>query len=115
MAESYNICLDIGGTKVLGAIFNSKREIVYRMKKKTKSGGESSQNIEDLIISVVKDLLDGSGIKKSQIHAIAAGAPALSIRRAALFFSHPIFPGRTITSGSLSRISSVFLSISETT
>ena len=41
MAESYNICLDIGGTKVLGAIFNSKREIVYRMKKKTKSGGES--------------------------------------------------------------------------
>ena len=24
MAESYNICLDIGGTKILGVIFNSK-------------------------------------------------------------------------------------------
>ena len=22
MSESYNICLDVGGTKVLGAIFN---------------------------------------------------------------------------------------------
>ena len=30
MAESYNICLDIGGTKVLGVVFNSKKEIVFR-------------------------------------------------------------------------------------
>ena len=36
MAESYNLCLDIGGTKVLGVVFNSKKEIVYRLKKKTK-------------------------------------------------------------------------------
>ena len=28
MAESYNICLDVGGTKVLGAIFNEKDEII---------------------------------------------------------------------------------------
>ena len=28
MAESYNICLDVGGTKVLGAIFNEKDKIV---------------------------------------------------------------------------------------
>ena len=34
MAESYNLCLDIGGTKVLGVIFNSKKEIVYRLKKR---------------------------------------------------------------------------------
>ena len=33
MAESYNLCLDIGGTKVLGVVFNSKKEIVYRLKK----------------------------------------------------------------------------------
>ena len=31
MAESYNICLDVGGTKVLGAIFNEKDEIIYRL------------------------------------------------------------------------------------
>ena len=28
MSESYNICLDVGGTKVLGAIFNDKDEII---------------------------------------------------------------------------------------
>ena len=75
MAESYNICLDIGGTKVLGVVFNSKKEIVFRLKKKTKSGGDSSDNIEQLIISVVKELIDASGIKADKINAIAAGAP----------------------------------------
>ena len=35
MAESYNICLDVGGTKVLGAIFNEKDEIIYRLKKRS--------------------------------------------------------------------------------
>ena len=34
MSESYNICLDVGGTKVLGVIFNEKREIIYRLKKR---------------------------------------------------------------------------------
>jgi len=77
MAESYNICLDIGGTKILGAIFNSKKEIVFRLKKKTKEGGDSSQNVEEVIVSVVSELLEQSGIKKSQLHAIAAGAPGV--------------------------------------
>ena len=26
MAESYNLCLDIGGTKVLGVVFNSTND-----------------------------------------------------------------------------------------
>ena len=37
MSESYNICLDVGGTKVLGAIFNENREIIYRLKKRSKN------------------------------------------------------------------------------
>ena len=77
MAESYNLCLDIGGTKVLGVIFNSKKEVVYRLKKKTKAGGDSSANVEEVIISVAKELISASGIKKSDIHAIAAGAPGV--------------------------------------
>ena len=77
MAESYNLCLDIGGTKVLGVVFNSKKEVVYRLKKKTKAGGDSSENVEEVIISVVKELINSSGIKKSDIHAIAAGAPGV--------------------------------------
>ena len=47
-SEKYSVCLDIGGTKILGCIFNSKKEIVYRIKKKTKSGGDSSANIEEI-------------------------------------------------------------------
>ena len=77
MAESYNLCLDIGGTKVLGVIFNSKKEVVYRLKKKTKAGGDSSANVEEVIINVAKELISASGIKKSDIHAIAAGAPGV--------------------------------------
>ena len=77
MAESYNLCLDIGGTKVLGVIFNSKKEVVYRLKKKTKAGGDSSENVEEVIINVAKELISASGIKKSDIHAIAAGAPGV--------------------------------------
>ena len=77
MAESYNLCLDIGGTKVLGVIFNSKKEIVYRLKKKTKAGGDSSENVEEVIINVARELINASGIKKSDIHAIAAGAPGV--------------------------------------
>ena len=48
MSGSYNICLDVGGTKVLGAIFNEKDEIIYRLKKRSKSGGEGTSSQEAL-------------------------------------------------------------------
>ena len=106
MAESYNICLDIGGTKILGVIFNSKREIVYRLKKKTKAGGDSSQNVEEVIISVVEELISESGIKKSQINAIAAGAPGVINQDTGVVLFSPNLP---------SKISSVPSSISAMT
>ena len=31
MKKKYDICLDVGGTKVLGAIFNENKEIIYRL------------------------------------------------------------------------------------
>jgi len=88
----YNICLDIGGTKILGAIFDSKKNIVYRIKKKTKADGDSSQNIEETIISVVTDLIDGFGIKKSQIKAIAAGAPGVINQQKGIVLTSPNLP-----------------------
>ena len=66
MADSFNICLDVGGTKVLGAIFNEKREIVYRLKKRSKAEGNSSQNVEKVITSVVEEMMAESGIKKNR-------------------------------------------------
>ena len=78
MGESYNICLDIGGTKTLGAIFDSKKNIIYRLKKKTKSGGDDAGNVENLIISVVDEMIKESGVKKSQIHAAHPSSPVLT-------------------------------------
>lgn len=42
MAHKYDICLDIGGTKILGVIFNENKEIIYRLKKKRKKKAMTS-------------------------------------------------------------------------
>lgn len=77
MAEQYRICLDIGGTKVLGAIFDGEKNIIYRLKKKTRSGGDSTENVEQVIVSVVEEMLIASGIRRKDIQAIAAAAPGV--------------------------------------
>ena len=94
MAKQYNICLDIGGTKVLGAIFDEKKEIVYRLKKKTKEGGDSSENVEQVIISVVEEMIRESGIKKEKINAIAAGAPGVIDQDKGIVLFSPNLPWR---------------------
>ena len=94
MSETYNICLDVGGTKVLGAIFNKDREIVYRLKKKSKGEGDSSQNVEKVIISVVEEMLKESGIKKGQINAIAACAPGVINQETGIVLFTPNLPWR---------------------
>ncbi len=94
MAEKYNICLDIGGTKVLGAVFDSKDNIVYRYKKKSAENGASSQNVEEVIISVVDELLKATGIKKSQLNAISAGAPGVIDQGNGIILFTPNLPFR---------------------
>lgn len=94
MMSKYFICLDIGGTKVLGAIFDSKREIVYRIKKKTKADGDDAQNIENTIISLVEELVEGFNISLEDVAAIAAGAPGvINIEKGVVLFS-PNLPWR---------------------
>ncbi len=94
MAGTYNICLDIGGTKVLGAIFDSKNKITYRLKKKTKADGDDSQNIEKVIISVVEEMINESGLKRDQIHAISAGAPGVVNSETGIVLFSPNLPWR---------------------
>ena len=77
MPESYNICLDVGGTKVLGAIFNEKDEIIYRLKKRSKSGGSGSTDVEKVIVSVVEEMIKESGIDRKKLNAIASCAPGV--------------------------------------
>ena len=94
MADKYNICLDIGGTKVLGAIFDKNDQIICRYKKKSTESGSSSQNVQEVIISVVEELLSSSGLKKSQINAISAGAPGVIDQGAGIILFTPNLPFR---------------------
>ncbi len=93
-AKKYNICIDIGGTKVLGAIFNEKKEIIHRLKKKSKGDGGESKNVEDVVISVVEEMIQASGIEKSEINAIAAGAPGVIDQEAGVVLFTPNLPWR---------------------
>lgn len=94
MSKSYNICLDVGGTKVLGVIFDENREIVYRLKKRSKGKGNSAQNVEEVIISVVEELIEESGIDRSKIHAIASCAPGVIDQDAGVVLFTPNLPWR---------------------
>ena len=94
MAESYYICLDVGGTKVLGAIFNRRREIVCRLKKRFKDRDEPPRNTEDVIVSVVDDLLADSGLDRSLIRAVASGAPGIVDQDAGVVLFAPNLPWR---------------------
>ena len=94
MADRYNICLDVGGTKVLGVIFNEKKEIVYRLKKRSKGEGEGGQDVEKVIVSVVEEMLKESGIKKSQVKAIASCAPGVIDQNAGIVLFTPNLPWR---------------------
>ena len=94
MSESYNICLDVGGTKVLGAIFNEKDEIIFRLKKRSKSQGEGSADVEKVIISVVEEMIEESGIDRKKLNAIASCAPGVIDQDKGIVLFTPNLPWR---------------------
>ena len=94
MSESYNICLDVGGTKVLGAIFNEKDEIIYRLKKRSKSGGEGAADVEKVIIDVVEEMIRESGIDRKKLNAIASCAPGVIDQDTGVVLFTPNLPWR---------------------
>ena len=94
MSGSYNICLDVGGTKVLGAIFNENREIIYRLKKRSTEGGSTSENVEKVIIDVVDQMIAESGIDRNKIHAIASCAPGVIDQENGIVLFTPNLPWR---------------------
>lgn len=91
--NKYSVCLDIGGTKVLGAVFDENRKLVFRLKKKTKAT-EGMGNIENIIISVVSELIDGFGININKVDAIAAGAPGVVDQENGVILFSPNLPWR---------------------
>ncbi|MDQ2087379.1 ROK family protein [Herbivorax sp. ANBcel31] len=75
MAGKY-ICMDIGGTKILGTIVDENNNIIFRAKKKTKAN-KGLEVVEQRMAKVVEELLEQSQIPKEEIVAIGAGAPGV--------------------------------------
>lgn len=75
MSKKY-ICLDIGGTKILGVVFDENDKIISKVKKKTKAE-RGMEQIEEKIIGVVEELIDEAGMKEGELAAIGAGAPGV--------------------------------------
>ena len=94
MSEKYNICLDVGGTKVLGAIFDEKDKIIYRLKKRSKSGGSASADVEKVIIDVVEEMIKESGIDRKKLNAVASCAPGVIDQDNGIVLFTPNLPWR---------------------
>ena len=94
MGESYNICLDVGGTKVLGAIFDENDKIIYRLKKRSKSGGSASADVEKVIVDVVEEMIKESGIDRKKLKAVASCAPGVIDQDKGIVLFTPNLPWR---------------------
>jgi glucokinase len=87
------ICLDIGGTKILGVLFDQDDKILCRVKKKTRVE-KGIQEIEENIISVVEELAAKSGLDMSELAGIAAGAPGVINEETGEIIFSPNLPWR---------------------
>ena len=94
MAERYRIGLDVGGTKVLGAVFDEAGNIVHRLKKKSAEEGTEAENVEQVIAKVVEELLAASGIPLEKISAIASGVPGVIDQASGVVLFTPNLPWR---------------------
>ena len=70
----YWIGFDLGGTKMLAAVYNDKFEQVGRARKKTK-GREGMEAGLKRIDSVIKEALEDAGVTMSQINGLGVGCP----------------------------------------
>lgn len=92
--KKYNICLDVGGTKVLGLVFDHKDRVVCKIKRRSTEQGNASENIESVIIEVTRALIEKANIKKSQINAISAGVPGIVNSKTGVVVFTPNLPWR---------------------
>ena len=99
MTDMYRIGLDVGGTKVLGAIFDGEGNIVHRLKKKSTELGAEAENVEQVIAGVVEELLASSGIPLEKIAAIASSVPGVIDQKAGVVLFTPNLPWRNYDLG----------------
>ncbi len=74
MQEKFIISVDMGGTKILASVINSKKGIIARSKMPTNIEAGAKSYIKD-IASIVSKVVQISKIKKSSIAAVCLGVP----------------------------------------
>ena len=68
------VSIDMGGTKVLGCVVNSKEGIIARVKKPTDPTASRKKYVHQLA-EVVNDLIEEGQINKKKIKAVCLGVP----------------------------------------
>jgi glucokinase len=68
------LSLDMGGTKILASIINSKEGIVARIKKATDPNSSKEEYIDSLA-GIVNDVINEADIKEKHIEAVCLGVP----------------------------------------
>lgn len=68
------ISVDMGGTKILASIINSKEGIIESVKKSTNPNSSKTEYI-DALAGIVKDVMNEASIKKKNIEAVCLGVP----------------------------------------
>lgn len=74
MPEKFIISVDMGGTKILASVINSKKGIIARSKMPTNIEAGAKSYVKD-IASIVSRVVQLSKIKKSSIAAVCLGVP----------------------------------------
>ena len=77
MTETTQPCwvgFDLGGTKMLAAVYNSEFEVLARKRKKTK-GHEGTDAGLERIVSIIREALKEAKIRKEDLKGIGIGCP----------------------------------------
>ena len=74
MIEKYIVSVDMGGTKILASVLNSKKGIIARQKKPTNISSGTKTYVKD-IAEIVTKVVTNSKLKKQNIAAVCFGVP----------------------------------------
>ncbi|PKL82824.1 MAG: ROK family protein [Ignavibacteriae bacterium HGW-Ignavibacteriae-3] len=74
MTERYIVAVDLGGTKILSALIDSKNEIIARLKISTVAT-KGAEHLVSSIAESVKKLLSENNLEEDSIRAVCLGVP----------------------------------------
>jgi glucokinase len=74
LAAKFIVSVDMGGTKILASVLNSKQGIVSKEKKSTKVDEGSKVYINDLV-EIINSVINKTKVKPDQIIAVSIGIP----------------------------------------